>query len=175
MGLDFNEPGGKILQDARSYGDESVTYSKSSGDGYTLASWSADVGPRDFFNEIAEDFDPEDDAEVKLEKSETGSNENEGSVETIFGEMTDFEDFYKRVGFMAVGNEDYDAIWERSSDYDGVEDNRISFLLKSEESIDNSRLGYFIDRTLNNSEEFYDDAREFHNTDFEDLKSKLED
>ncbi len=132
------------------------------------------MGPQNFFEQITEDFDSEDYGMAILADNygKTLDEEHQGPVETTVGELTDIEDFYDRAGFIVVGNEEYEATWEDTSGYTDV-DTELCFLLKTEESVDNSLLEDFMNRTLGESDKFYDDVRELHTTDFKDLKAKV--
>lgn len=165
----------QTVTDQLTHGSESVNYDSHSRDNSSSVYWMADTGPQAFFEEIVEDFDSEDYGMAVLTDAygKTLEEEHQGPLETTVGELTEIEDFYDRVGFFVVGDGDYEATWERTSDHSGVEDNEICFLLKSDESVDNSLLEEIMDETLEESDRFYQEVRELHRTDFEDLKTRV--
>lgn len=173
--ISYTDSDGQAVTDQLTHGGETVNYESHSRDSSSSVYWLADIGPRAFLEEIVEDFDSEDYGMAVLTDAygKTLEEEQQGPIETTVGELTGIEDFYDRVGFFVVGDDDYEATWERTSDHPDVENNEVCFLLKSEESIDTSLLEEIMERTLEESNRFYEEVRELHRTDFEDLKRRV--
>lgn len=173
--LDLTGSDGELVRDQLSYGVESLAYEKGSDTAFSSVYWGADITPQDLFDQITADFEDDDYGMAVLMDGygRTIDERHQGPLETTVAGLTNIEDLYDRAGFIVVGDDEYEATWEDRSESAGAEA-ELCFLLKTEESIEDSLLEELMEETLDQADRFYNDLREMHTTEFEDLKARAE-
>lgn len=163
----------ECLEHQLNFGDEAINFERSSRNKMSSVHWLANLGPEEYFEEVWDDFGSEDYAMTVLKDSygKTLDQEHLGPLETTVGELTNIEDFYDRAAFIVLDGGNYEATWEN---YPDKEDNRVCFLLKSDESVVDSKLEHLMDKTLEGSDRFYDEIKDLHRADFEDLRRRAQ-
>lgn len=164
---------GELIRERLRYGSQTLTY-EDSEDGDVSVHWRADMEPQDFFEKITEDFNQDDyGMAILTDDYDRTPGKYQGPIDTTVEGLRHLKEFYNRAQFIVVGDEDYEATWEDTGERKGP-DSEICFLLKADESVENSLMEDLMDETLEEAESFYEDVREMYTTDFEDLRARAE-